>query len=247
ACRHEAGCARPGGVLPVRGRRARHQRAPVVLEAGRAGESRQEAGGDTGARGARSGPDVTHRRQGSGRIVSGPFRGLSAQRFRPAVHGGWCERLPRAASPVHGASRGSASAYRTHDRDDTMARNFYAEINLHVTWHTKESAPLLVPQVEAVVHHYFRGRCINTPGVFIHEIGGIETHVHLAVSIAPTILISDFVGQLKGSIASSESETGSQDSRLADWLRRGEPRHETPRVGGRLHSQSAGTSRPRRD
>ena len=27
-----------------------------------------------------------------------------------------------------------------------MSRNYYAEINLHVTWHTKESKPLLVPQ-----------------------------------------------------------------------------------------------------
>ena len=80
-----------------------------------------------------------------------------------------------------------------------MANNFYSEINLHITWHTKESSPLLIPKVEAEVHHYLRGRCINTPGVFIHEIGGIETHVHLCITIAPTILISDFVGQLKGS------------------------------------------------
>jgi hypothetical protein len=48
-----------------------------------------------------------------------------------------------------------------------MSRNFYSEINLHMTWHTKESYPMLVPQVEAVVHHYLRGRCINTPGVFV--------------------------------------------------------------------------------
>src|SRR5206468_7263460 len=80
----------------------------------------------------------------------------------------------------------------------SMSRNYYAEINLHLTWHTKESSPLLVPKIESVVHHYLRGRCINTPGVFIHEIGGIETHVHLAISIAPTVLISDLVGQLKG-------------------------------------------------
>ena len=82
-----------------------------------------------------------------------------------------------------------------------MSRNYYSEINLHLTWHTNGSAPLLVPKVEAIVHHYLRGRCINTPGVFIHEIGGIETHVHVAVSIAPTVLISEFVGQLKGSSA----------------------------------------------
>ena len=64
-----------------------------------------------------------------------------------------------------------------------MARNYYSEINLHVVWHTKESAKLLTPKVEAIAHHYIRGRCINTSGVFIHEIGGTEDHLHLCVSI----------------------------------------------------------------
>jgi REP element-mobilizing transposase RayT len=82
-----------------------------------------------------------------------------------------------------------------------MARNYYAEINLHITWHVKSSAPLLVPKVEALVHHYLRGRCINTPGVFVHEIGGTETHVHLCLTVAPTVLISEFIGQLKGASA----------------------------------------------
>ena len=96
-----------------------------------------------------------------------------------------------------------------------MARNYYAEINLHITWHTKESTPLLVPKVEAVVHHYLRGRCINTPGVFIHEIGGIETHVHLCMTIPPTLLISDFVGQLKGS--SSHEANQKLGAKTLEW------------------------------
>jgi putative transposase len=96
-----------------------------------------------------------------------------------------------------------------------MSRNYYAEINLHVVWHTKESAPLLVPKVEAVVHHYLRGRCINTPGVFAHEIGGIETHVHLALSVAPTITISEFIGQLKGS--SSHEANQKLGHKVLDW------------------------------
>jgi putative transposase len=82
-----------------------------------------------------------------------------------------------------------------------MSRNYYAEINLHVTWHTKDSAPLLIPKIEACAHHAHGGKCINTPGVYIHALGGIETHVHLCVSIAPTIAISEFIGQLKGSSA----------------------------------------------
>ncbi len=48
------------------------------------------------------------------------------------------------------------------------------------------------------IHHHVRGKCINAPGVYIHEIGGTETHLHLAISIAPTIHISELIGQLKG-------------------------------------------------
>ena len=99
-----------------------------------------------------------------------PFTGLLAVRLQP----------PLAEPPV--------------------SRNYDSEINLHLTWHTKESAPLL-PKVATIVHPYLRGRCINTPGVYIHEIGGIETHVHLAISIAPTILIRKFVGQWKSASA----------------------------------------------
>jgi REP element-mobilizing transposase RayT len=58
--------------------------------------------------------------------------------------------------------------------------------------------PLLTPQVEPLAHRFIRKRIIETPGAFVHEIGGIETHVHLAVSVPPTLLISEFIGQLKG-------------------------------------------------
>lgn len=125
-----------------------------------------------------------------------PFTGFSAKRFRPAVDGG-LGVANHCLSPVHGASRRSALATRFIER--IMAQNFYSEINLHIVWHTKESSPLLLPKVEAVVQHYIRGRCINTPGIYIHEIGGIETHLHLCVSVPPTVLISEFIGQLKGS------------------------------------------------
>src|SRR6187200_800562 len=80
----------------------------------------------------------------------------------------------------------------------SMSRNYYSEIYLHLTWHTKLSQPLLTPPVEQFVHRYLKQRLVGTPGVFVHELGGIETHVHLAITIAPTILISELVGQLKG-------------------------------------------------
>jgi putative transposase len=95
--------------------------------------------------------------------------------------------------------------------------SFYAEINLHIVWHTKESAPLLIPKVEAFVHHYLRGRCINTRGVYIHEIGGIEDHVHLCLSVPPTLLLSDFIGQLKGSSAHEANQKCGERCKVLEW------------------------------
>src|ERR1051325_145769 len=74
---------------------------------------------------------------------------------------------------------------------------------------------MLEPKVEAIVHHYLRGRCINTAGVYIHEIGGIETHGHLSISIEPTIAISEFIGQLKGS--SSHEVNQKLGRKLLEW------------------------------
>jgi len=79
-----------------------------------------------------------------------------------------------------------------------MSHNCYSEINLHVTWHCKESLPLLTPQAEPLAHRSVRQKIINTPGAFVHEVGGTETHVHVAVSIPPTLTVSEFIGQLKG-------------------------------------------------
>src|SRR5262245_59403812 len=140
--------------------------------------------------------------------------GLSAKRCRPAV----ARRVKRMHNLVYSTPfTGFLAVWLQPFFPGAlrMARNYYAEINLHFTWHTKSSAPLLVPDVESIVHHYIRGRCINTPGVFVHEFGGIESHVHLAVSIAPTILISELIGQLKG--ASSHEANQKLGRKVLDW------------------------------
>jgi len=98
-----------------------------------------------------------------------------------------------------------------------MGRNYYSEINLHLTWHTKESLPLLNQQVEPLVHRYLRQRIMNTHGAFVHEIGGTETHVHLAVTIPPTLQISDFVGQLKGASTHEINEQLGSRRHVLQW------------------------------
>ena len=51
----------------------------------------------------------------------------------------------------------------------------------------------------------------------MHEIGGIETHVHLAVSIPPTLTISDWIGQLKGGSSHDVNEQAGQRQKVLQW------------------------------
>jgi REP element-mobilizing transposase RayT len=97
-----------------------------------------------------------------------------------------------------------------------MPRNVYAEINLHLTWHTKRSAPVLTETIENRLNHYLQHRILQTPGVVFHAVGGTETHIHLAVSIPPTLLISEWVGQLKGA-SSYYINHKIANRKLLDW------------------------------
>jgi REP-associated tyrosine transposase len=98
-----------------------------------------------------------------------------------------------------------------------MSKNYYAEINLHLTWHTKLSMPVLTGRVETLTYQFIRQKLINTPGVFIHEIGGTDNHVHLAISIAPTILISDLVGKLKGASSHDINQRPGEGRKILEW------------------------------
>jgi putative transposase len=98
-----------------------------------------------------------------------------------------------------------------------MPHNYYSEINLHVTWHTKGGLPLLTPTVEPLVHRYIKQRLIHEKGVFVHEIGGIETHIHLVVAVPPTMVVSDLIGQLKGASAHEVNQQRGLHDKALQW------------------------------
>jgi REP element-mobilizing transposase RayT len=79
-----------------------------------------------------------------------------------------------------------------------MSRRSYSEINLHFVWHVKASLPIITPEIEPRLYKYLRSYALQSSGLIFHEIGGTETHVHIAVTIPPTLLISDWIGKLKG-------------------------------------------------
>ena len=79
-----------------------------------------------------------------------------------------------------------------------MANRAYSEINLHVVWHVKENSPILKDDIEMQLHRFLRGKAVQEKGAFWYDSGGTDDHVHLVVSIPPTIQISEWIGQLKG-------------------------------------------------
>jgi putative transposase len=145
------------------------------------------------------------------------FMGIHAH-FRAAVFGPWFTTGHRRAKIIpivafYCQARSRASFVST----TSMSRNYYSEINLHLTWHCKDSAPLLTPSVEPLAHREIRHKIINTPGVFVHEIGGTENHMHVAVTIPPTLTISEFVGQVKGASSHEVNELMRLRGKVLQW------------------------------
>jgi len=98
-----------------------------------------------------------------------------------------------------------------------MSKSYYSEINLHIVWHTKNSSPLLTPTVEPVTHRFLKKRIIDTPEAFVHEIGGTDTHVHLAVTIPPTLTISEWIGRLKGGTSHDVNQQVGKRQKVLQW------------------------------
>ena len=79
-----------------------------------------------------------------------------------------------------------------------MKRNAYSEINFHINWHTKQNRRILDGVIEERLHRFLAERVISTPNTVLQAIGGTSDHVHLAVAVPPTLLVSDWIGKLKG-------------------------------------------------
>src|SRR5450432_4463732 len=92
----------------------------------------------------------------------------------------------------------SALQRASDERLQPMSNNVYSEINLHFVWHVKQSLPIISEAIERGLWRFLRSYSLKTDGLIFHEVGGIEDHVHIAVTIPPTLTISEWIGKLKG-------------------------------------------------
>ncbi len=79
-----------------------------------------------------------------------------------------------------------------------MSSHVYHEIFLHLNWHTKDDLPLLRGEVESFCHQAIRQKCGGIRGAYLKGVGGTDDHVHVAVTIEPSVTISEMVQELKG-------------------------------------------------
>jgi putative transposase len=74
----------------------------------------------------------------------------------------------------------------------------YWRLFYHVIFAAKNWAPLILPEMEPPLVRMIQAKVYEMGGI-LHGIGGIETHLHLVVSIPPTIPVAEYIGKVKGS------------------------------------------------
>jgi len=77
----------------------------------------------------------------------------------------------------------------------------FCKLYYHLTWATNAREPLLVEEIESTIHDYLRAKAVGLGG-FVYAVNGDLDHVHMVVSIPPTIAVANFVGQVKGASSS---------------------------------------------
>lgn len=71
-----------------------------------------------------------------------------------------------------------------------------SSILVHVIFSTKNRIPLIHKEIEQNFHSYIVG-IAKEYKVHIYEIGGIEDHIHILISLPRTMTISKFVEEIK--------------------------------------------------
>jgi putative transposase len=76
----------------------------------------------------------------------------------------------------------------------------YWRLFYHLVWATKERDPKITAEIEPVVERSLNST-LDAMHCLRHAIGFMPDHVHVAVSIPPSLAISDVVARLKGASA----------------------------------------------
>ena len=74
----------------------------------------------------------------------------------------------------------------------------YLHNPVHVVFSTKERCPLIPKETQTHLWAYLAGVC-KKQKIFVHEIGGVEDHLHMLIQIPLTLAYSDAMQEIKTS------------------------------------------------
>ena len=83
----------------------------------------------------------------------------------------------------------------------------YWQLFYHIIWATKKRVPVLVPEVEPIIHNYLRAKAIGLEAV-VFALNGWLDHIHIVVAIPPKISVAKFVGQIKAVATTKFNKSG---------------------------------------
>jgi putative transposase len=73
----------------------------------------------------------------------------------------------------------------------------FHQLYFHFVWGTHDRQPLISPELRLGLLRIQAEEVAKRGGILIRQ-NAMSDHVHLLVRLAPTILVSDFIGEVKG-------------------------------------------------
>ena len=98
--------------------------------------------------------------------------------------------------------------------DDNMP---FHRLYYHIVWTTSGRERMIVLEIEKAVHKAIRDKAESLHAK-VFAIGGVEDHVHAAITVPPTLALADFIGGLKGASAYHINHVPNSSHRL-EWQR----------------------------
>jgi REP element-mobilizing transposase RayT len=77
-----------------------------------------------------------------------------------------------------------------------MAQSSLANILIHIIFSTKKRQPMIMPEIMPELYSYMAG-IAHAYESKVHEIGGIEDHVHLLITLPKTLPLSKLIEEIK--------------------------------------------------
>src|SRR5688572_16969917 len=80
----------------------------------------------------------------------------------------------------------------------------------HFVWTTKQRAPLITAANQTIIHKAIRDKAGDLD-TLVHALNSVSDHVHLVVTVPPSITLANFIGQIKGTSSHLASRTTNQE------------------------------------